>query len=171
MSCRTRTWLPPAAEDDTHQKDYTHSPLPDGSLSSLIYLELVLPQTACDPEDVNVTLCECCLLFFSWVCVRVRQSHRNCCLELSTTSLATSFPPGLHAPLSVLPLTLTDQWKPILMPPNEERLTTFHDGFLPLLLEFKHAEYHVDGGGGPGCVRGGIPCTPSPTFPSFQHFK
>ena len=44
-------------------------------------------------------------------------------------------------------------------------------GFLPLVLELEHAEHDVGGGGGPGCVRGGISGTPAPTFPAVQHLE
>lgn len=46
-----------------------------------------------------------------------------------------------------------------------------HHGFLPLVLEFQHAEHGVGRGGGPGRVRGGIPRPASPTLSSVQHLE
>lgn len=113
------------------------------------------------------------------------QTHRNCCLELSTTLLTASFPTGLYSHLR-LPSSawrivtngnlfwwvkksssdITNQaWKLSLHP-----LIHYH-GFLPLVLELQHAEHDVGGRGGPGCVWGGISCTPSPTFSTMQHLE
>lgn len=61
---------------------------------------------------------------------------------------------------------ITNQgWKFSLHP------SVLYHGFIPLLLELKHAEQHVGGRGGPGRVRGGISCSPSPTIPTMQHLK
>lgn len=68
-------------------------------------------QAECDWDDVNVTLCKCCLLFLC-----VRQTHRNCCLELFTTLLTASFPSGLYSHC----VTDYSKWKPLLMTPEEQ---------------------------------------------------
>lgn len=46
-----------------------------------------------------------------------------------------------------------------------------HHGFLPLVLEFQHAEHDVGRGGGPGRVRGGISRPTSPTLSTVQHLE
>lgn len=40
-------------------------------------------------------------------------------------------------------------------------------GFVPLLLELQNAQHRVGWRGGPGCLRGWVPCTPSQTFPNL----
>lgn len=146
-----------------------------------IYLGLVLPQP-CDWNDVNITLFRCCLPFLC-----VWQIHRYCCLELSTTFLTALFPTWRYSHLwlcrSALHIMANGNlfgW--LLGKQKSSNLTTrdwkfschssfFQHGFLPLLLEFEHAEQHMGGGAGPGCVRGGIPCTPSQTVPTLQHLE
>ncbi len=121
LSCRTKMWLPPAAEDDTFWLDHKNSHTAAGwfSFSIFTWNLFYLHQAECDWDDVNVTLSKCCLLFSS-----ARQTHRNCCLELLPihNTAHCLIPHWTLFSFAVTQLSLADhgKWKPLLMTPEKQ---------------------------------------------------
>lgn len=153
----------------------TFSALQNDFLSQYFtWYSLYLKQAESDWDDVNVTLPKRCLLF---VCEQ--QTHRNCCLALSTTLHTASFPTGNHLWQHSSAWRIRANGNLFWRDQSSSNITNqswkffqhssiLYHGFLSLVLELKQ---DMDGRGRPGCVRGGISCPPSPTIPTVQHLK
>lgn len=103
------------------------------SVSIFTWNLIYLIQAACDWYDVNVTLAKCCLPFLS-----VWETHRNCCLEPSTTSSHCFIPRWTLFLLALAQLSPTDhgKFKRLLMTPEKE--VPHHKTKLEVILSFIH---------------------------------